>query len=243
MAEPPPQPTETAHKSLWPQAAFLIVAADLFGLYVYLGRRDYLLNPVWIYLCLYVTLFGLYVYASGRLVPRLPKSARRWLVPFILLTGLLFRLAVLPAPPSLSTDMYRYVWDGRLTMHGINPYRWTPNSQTLRSLRDPIWEKMEYKPFQTIYMPVSQAFFALENAVFGDNLIGYKAVYVLFDCGVMMLALMLLYLLERPAWQIVWYAWCPLPITEIALAGHQDVIGVFFLLLTFGLVFFILLLR
>ncbi len=128
----------------------------------------------------------------GGWCPACPLSAARWLLPVILVFGVLFRLAVLPAPPSLSTDMYRYVWDGRLTMHGINPYRWTPNAQTLRSLRDPIWEKMEYKPYQTIYMPVSQAFFALANALFGNNLIGYKALYTLFDCGVMVLGLLLL---------------------------------------------------
>lgn len=237
MAEPMPQHTLPAHESpLWTRAAFFVVACDLLGLYLYMGRRDYLLNPVWIYLSLYTLLFAGYVYAAGRLLPRLPRSSTRWLLPVILIFGVLFRLAVLPAPPSLSTDMYRYVWDGRLTLHGINPYRWTPNAQTLRFLRDPIWEKMEYKPFQTIYMPVSQAFFALGNALFGNNLTGFKAVYTLFDCGVMGLGVLLLKRLGRPPIQIIWYAWCPLPITEISLAGHQDVIGVFFLLASFVLV-------
>jgi hypothetical protein len=34
---------------------------------------------------------------------------------------------------------------------------------------------------------------------------------------------------------MVWYAWCPLPVVEVALTGHQDVVGVFFLLLAFVL--------
>ncbi len=229
----PPLPAPRRASPRWVQAAFLVVGLDLLGLYVYLGRRDFLLNPVWIYLTLYAVLFGGYVYAAGRLLPRLPRAGSRRLLPVILILGVLFRLAVLPAPPSLSTDMYRYVWDGRLTMHGINPYRWAPNAPTLRSLRDATWERMEYKPFQTIYMPVSQAVFAGCNALFGERLIGFKAVYTLFDCGVVLLGVLLLKRLGRSPTQIIWYAWCPLPITEVALAGHQDVVGVFFLLATF----------
>jgi hypothetical protein len=131
--------------------------------------------------------------------------------------------------------MYRYVWDGRMTMHGINPYRWSPNAQTLLSLRDSVWQRMEYKAYQTIYMPVSQACFALGNALFGNDLIGYKAMYAVCDCGVMALSLLLLRRLGKPLTQIIWYAWCPLPITEVCLAGHQDAIGILFLLATFVL--------
>lgn len=216
-----------------PLLALGLVAADLLGLYFYLGRRLFILNPVWIYLSLYAVAFGLYVYAAGRLVPKVPPALSRAAVPAILLLGLLFRLAVLPAPPGLSTDMNRYVWDGRLIDHGINPYHWAPYAQSLRFLRDPLWNDLEYKSFQTIYMPVSQALFAGENALFHNNLIGYKLVYVLFDLGVMGLILLLLRGLELPPTRIIWYAWCPIPITEVALAGHQDIVGVFFLLLAF----------
>ena len=131
--------------------------------------------------------------------------------------------------------MYRYVWDGRLTLHGINPYHYAPNAGQLRPLRDmDIWVPMEYKAYQTIYMPVSQAVFAArELRCSADNLIGYKCLYFLFDVGVMALLWRLLLALGRPPSLLVWYAWSPLPITEISLAGHQDVVGVFFLLLAF----------
>ena len=215
--------------------ALLLVGVDLLGLFVYMGRRQYLLSPVWVYLFLYAAAFGFYVYAGARIVPRLSSS--RLLVPLIFGFGVLFRLAVLFAPPSLSTDMYRYAWDGRLTLHGINPYHWAPNAGPLRPLRDmDIWVPMEYKAYQTIYMPVSQGVFVLGSALFGNNLTGYKFLYLLFDVGVMALLWRLLRALGRPPSLLVWYAWSPLPITEISLAGHQDVVGVFFLLLAFWLV-------
>ncbi|MEO7720092.1 MAG: hypothetical protein ABIY70_28215, partial [Capsulimonas sp.] len=169
-------------------------------------------------------------------VPKIAPKHTRLAAATIVLFGVIFRAAVLPAPPSLSTDMYRYVWDGKVAVHGINPYRWAPNAPQLRPLRDSMWTVTEYKAYQTIYMPVSQAFFAGNYIAFGHNLTGYKAVYTLLDIGVVMMILIMLGMLKRPLTSIIWYAWCPLPITEVALAGHQDVVGVFFLMLAFLLV-------
>ena len=51
--------------------------------------------------------------------------------------GIVFRAVLVPNDPALlSTDMYRYVWDGRVQQHGINPYLYAPSSEQLRSLRD-----------------------------------------------------------------------------------------------------------
>src|SRR5262249_50437824 len=43
----------------------------------------------------------------------------------ILIVGAVLRLVLIAAPPS-STDVHRYVWDGRVQAHGINPYRYIP---------------------------------------------------------------------------------------------------------------------
>lgn len=231
-----PASVQGGRANVWPLVALWIVAADTLGLYTYLSHRLYLLNPVWIYLTIYGILFGFYAYASGRLVPRIAPAYGRHALAVIVIGAIVFRLVALSTEPSLSTDMYRYVWDGRLTMHGINPYRWSPNAQTLRWLRDGVWEQMDYKAYQTIYMPVSQIVFALCNFLFKNSLIGYKLVFTLFDIGVIGLLLRILKTLGRNPMQVVWYAWCPLPITEVSIAGHQDVVGVFFLLLSFVLV-------
>jgi len=231
-APSPPTPHASARYAL---AALCFAGLNIALVFGYLGRRQFLLNPVWIYITGYVLAFFWYAYAGARIMPALARVPARVVVPIILAFACLFRMVVLPASPSLSTDMYRYVWDGRLTLQGINPYRWTPNAQTLRGLRDPLWQQMEYKPYQTIYMPVSQGIFALANKAFGSNLLGYKLLYVLFDLGVIALLLRLLAWLKRPLAQVIWYAWCPLPVTEVALAGHQDIVGVFFLLLALDL--------
>lgn len=228
---------QTNYKGLLQRANFLplfwlgLAAADLGSLYFYLGRLLYPLNPAWVYLLVYALCFALYLLGAGALLPAIPPSRVRVTLPMILLGAAVFRLAVLFAPPRLSTDILLYIWDGRLINHGINPYHWAPNAQPLRFLRDSIWNDMEYKSYQSIYMPMSQGIFAVAYALFGSNSIGYKAIYTLFDFGVIGLLLLLLKRLGRPLTQVVWYAWCPLPITEVAMAGHQDIVGVFFLLL------------
>jgi hypothetical protein len=213
-----------------------LTAVDLLAIYGCLGQRLYPLNPAWVYILLYTLAFGVYGYAAGRLVPSLPAFCSKAALPLILGGAALFRLAVVFAPPQLSTDILLYIWDGRLINHGINPYHWAPNALPLRFLRDDaVWNPMEYKSYQSIYMPVSQGVFAFANAVFGSNAVGYKFLYLLFDFGVIGLLLVILKRLGRPLTQVIWYAWCPLPITEVSLAGHQDIVGVFFLLAAFAL--------
>jgi hypothetical protein len=40
----------------------------------------------------------------------------------ILASAVLFRLVLLPAEPSLSDDVYRYQWDGRIQRAHLDPY-------------------------------------------------------------------------------------------------------------------------
>ena len=68
----------------------------------------------------------------------------------------------LSAPPYLSTDIYRYVWDGRVIAAGINPYRYIPADPHLEGLRDPeIFPQINranYAP--TIYPPAARRSFS-----------------------------------------------------------------------------------
>jgi len=213
----------------------ITLSIALLGIFEYASLRDNLLSPVWIYFFLYLSAYVVYVYASYRVVG-VVAAKLPWIPLFIVVTGIVYRLLLLHSPPSLSTDIYRYIWDGRLTDHGINPFRWSPNDPRLSSLRDSnIWIPMEYKPYQTVYMSISQAIFAIGGLLFGSNIVGFKCIYTLFDVGVILLLWRLLVILKQPAWKVVWYAWCPLPIFEVALSGHQDVCGVFFFLATFVL--------
>jgi alpha-1,6-mannosyltransferase len=96
-------------------------------------------------------------FAACWLVLRAPSARRAvWLV---LGVAVVMRLVVLAAPPFLSTDLYRYIWDGRVQLAGIDPYRYIPDDSALLSLRDeaiyPHVNRHEYA--RTIYPPMAQS--------------------------------------------------------------------------------------
>src|SRR5262249_2264212 len=70
------------------------------------------------------------------------------------------RVLVLFAPPH-STDVFRYIWEGRVQADGVNPYRYIPADPLLAHLRDseiyPNINRKEYAP--AIYPPAAQAIF------------------------------------------------------------------------------------
>jgi hypothetical protein len=143
---------------------------------------------------------------------------------------------VLFAPPYLSTDIYRYVWDGRVLAAGVNPYRYIPTAPQLADLRDPdIFpniNRSNYAP--TIYPPGAQAIFVAATR-FGDSVTVMKAAMLLFEAAAIALMLHLLVGCSRPAERILIYAWHPLPIWEFAGSGHIDAALVFFVVLALWL--------
>src|SRR5690242_21550545 len=71
--------------------------------------------------------------AGAWLVLRLPRRAALVL---ILLGAVALPLIAARQPPTSSDDVYRYLWDGRVQLSGIDPYRYPPSAPQLRPLRD-----------------------------------------------------------------------------------------------------------
>jgi hypothetical protein len=144
----------------------------------------------------------------------------------------LMRLAVLLAPPYLSDDINRYVWDGRVEAAGINPYRYVPADPQLAALRDqvifPNINRSDYAP--TIYPPVAEFIFFLGTRL-GESLTAMKATLLAFEVAAVLLLLRLLRDLRLPRERILIYAWHPLALWEIAGSGHVDAAIVTFLVL------------
>ena len=155
-----------------------------------------------------------------------------WSVWVVLAVAVALRVAVAAAPPSLSTDLYRYVWDGRVQVAGHNPYSFLPNADELAALRDegvyPHINRFDYAP--TIYPPVAQGVFAAVAAVLPD-VWGIKAVSALADLGCVLVLVVLLRLAGRPARQVLVYAWHPLPVWEFAGNAHVDGLALLFIAL------------
>jgi alpha-1,6-mannosyltransferase len=157
--------------------------------------------------------------------------SRRALVAVLALATLM-RLAVLLAPPYLSDDINRYVWDGRVEAAGINPYLYVPSDPHLAALRDgtifPKINRSDYAP--TIYPPIAEYIFFLGTRV-SESLTAMKATLLAFELAAVLLLLRLLDDWRLPRERILIYAWHPLTLWEFAGSGHVDAAVVTFVVL------------
>jgi len=139
---------------------------------------------------------------------------------------------VLFSPLLLSSDLYRYVWDGRVQRAGINPYRYPPAADALLPLRDTtIYPHINRPELITIYPPGAQMLFTLITTVVSDSVRGMKAAIVLFDLVTLGVLMRLLQRHRSDPQRLVLYAWSPLVVFEFAGSGHVDALMLPFLLL------------
>ena len=142
-----------------------------------------------------------------------------------------FRLILLPVPPELTDDFYRYLWDGHVQLQGVNPYLYAPADPALEALRTP-WHGLINNPsVSSIYPPLAQMVFLL-NALLGGTILGLKVAWVGLD-------LLTAYLLgtvasrsgRDPRGVLTLYLWSPLLIVETAWNGHLETLGLVFITL------------
>jgi len=140
----------------------------------------------------------------------------------LLVVALAARVALLPVKPTLSDDVYRYVWEGRVVAHGGNPYRQNPLDPALVSLRDrEIHPRINHPELATIYPPLGLAGFALVSSI-SPTVWAMKLWIVLHDLVIVWV--LLRWSRERGVgpWPALAYAWNPLVLIEYAGQGHND---------------------
>lgn len=149
-----------------------------------------------------------------------PSRHGVWIV---LLIAAAMRLPLIVSPAFLSTDVYRYVWDGRVQVAGVNPYRYLPADPALNALRDdtvyPRINRAEYAP--TIYAPAAEAIFAAIGYVW-SSVTAVKATMVGFEVLAVGCLLGLLAAARMPPERVLIYAWNPLLVWDFAGNGHID---------------------
>jgi hypothetical protein len=176
-------------------------------------------------------LFGVYL-AAVWLVLRPPRPAeppvgRRGsgTLGTVLGFGLLFRVILLPTPVYLSSDLYRYFWDGRVQLAGINPYRYPPAAPELAALRDDDLHPSINRPWaRTIYPPAAQWVFALAGAAGVRTVLAWRVLLLAIEASTVALLLGLLRRHQLADAAALVYVWSPLVVFEGVQAGHLDLV-------------------
>ena len=176
-----------------------------------------------------------FCYLAAALV--VSRSARRprWVLVWIVAVAVLLRVVALARTPPLSTDFWRYLWDGRVANASINPFRYTPQASNLEHLRDGNWQWISFRDIRTIYPPFAQIVFAGLARIRSEDAQAFRWGFALCDITSVFLLIALLRRTGHPPERVIWYAWCPLPIVEFTGGAHVDSVGICLLLLSLWL--------
>ncbi len=151
-----------------------------------------------------------------------------------------FRVVFILAIPNLSQDFYRFIWDGRMILEGINPYLFTVES-FISVGKFPIAQAQElYNGMGALsaghftnYPPINQLCFVIAGLFAGKSILGSAIVMRLLiiaaDFGTLYFGKKLLERLKLPAYNIFWYILNPFIIIELTGNLHFEGVMIFFL--------------
>jgi alpha-1,6-mannosyltransferase len=165
-----------------------------------------------------------------------PSRMRRSLWFAMIVLAILMRLPWFFVPASSGEDYRRYMWDGAVTAHEINPYLHAPQDVMTGKVDDPAiaqlaqsgratLEGINHPQLRTIYPPVAQAAFALAYWITPFGLSGWRVVLLAFDALAALAVVGLLRKAALPLSLAFVYLWNPLLVTESYGGCHVDLLA------------------
>jgi alpha-1,6-mannosyltransferase len=213
--------------SVAPAALFgsgLVIGGCILGI-VFFDRRTY---PLVFIGC--SALAGVAYLRTLRLLGRVTEGSNRVLA-LCLVIAAVWRVPLLLEPPTLSTDVYRYVWDGRIQRLGYDPYLVAPGNSKFRRLHTAETRLINHSDVATPYPAAAELFFRAVMTV-NESALAMKSAVVLCDACIVAVLFYWLQALRRRTWWVLAYAWNPLVALEGAGNGHVDLLGTLCLVLT-----------
>ncbi len=226
---------KTAITGQWRFAIYLLFFS-LFVLINYFTERENFLQLIALYCCA----FGIYILFLKYIIADNFVNETKFL-------GIFIRFALLFSMPNLTDDFYRFIWDGQLITHGINPYVITPTefiqhnylNKDFNGLNEQLYAQLNSKEYFTIYPPLSQCLFSIatilsigpQNGIHNElmNIVILKLFIFLFEVGTILLIPKILKLLNLPATLQLIYVLNPLIIIELTGNLHFEAMMIFFL--------------
>lgn len=206
-------------------AAFSLSIYLAFG---YLLQRHETLLILTFYACLFFVYAYLVFFRSSELN-----------LDFWVTAAFVFRISFLFSVPSLSDDIYRFIWDGRLLNAGISPYAFLPSDLVSvtgeNGLSPTLFVLLNSQAYHSIYPPFAQVIFWFSTWAFPDSMVGstvvIRGLIIAAEVGSVWVMMRLLKVWKLPSQRVLWYALNPLVILELTGNLHFEAFVVFFLLL------------
>ena len=152
----------------------------------------------------------------------------------ILLIGVIIGLVLnITSTFSLSDDIYRYLFDGFLIQHNIDPYIYAPNNTTLSTIvsQFPYFSKINNPSISSPYPPLMIFISFIYVSVFGYNLFGWLVLSNALWLCTGFLLIKILKILNVPVNYV--FLWVnPLVLLVFDSSGHNDIFSIFFLVVS-----------
>ena len=166
---------------------------------------------------------------DGAASPNASAGGRRFRLAVVIGVALAARIALIPTSPTLSEDLHRYLWDGRLVAAGVNPYLHAPDDPSLARYHDDLLAKLNHADVPTIYPPAAQLLFGAITRM-DPSPRHFKLTLLALEVALWIAALHLLRRRGLPEERLLLFAWNPLVIIESYGSGHLDLAAAAFLL-------------
>ena len=168
-------------------------------------------------------------------------------VDIILWISMLFRLIFIVAIPCLSDDYFRFIWDGKLFISGINPYLYLPSEiintdiAETAGLTQELYNGLNSPEYYSVYPPIKQLIFSVGGyfSKFGmlAGIIAIRVPIIIAEFFIIKYIRKLLDGLQMSHHHVLWYALNPLVIVELSGNLHFEgmmlmcvVIGIYWLI-------------
>src|SRR5262245_25317138 len=126
-----PRAVERAHAHAWALGAAAATFTAAQGLFLSVQPFNrHIPATLTVYSLLCAGIAGLAV-GLRRWTPDTERRAFGLQAGIVLVSALVMRAMLFTTAPTLSDDVYRYLWDGRVQNAGLNPYLYPPSSQEL----------------------------------------------------------------------------------------------------------------
>jgi alpha-1,6-mannosyltransferase len=202
----------------------LVVAGCMLGI-AFFDRKTY---PLAFIVC--TTLASIAYLRALWLVTKSVGGSKRLLVLCLVLAAI-WRIPLLLKPPTLSTDIYRYVWDGRIQRLGYDPYLVIPADSKFQQLHTAATMLMNHRSEPTPYPAAAELFFRAVMTL-DESARALKVAVLICDAAVVFVLWSWLVASDRSPWLVLAYAWNPLVALEGAGNGHVDLLGALCLVVT-----------
>jgi len=166
-----------------------------------------------------IALFAIQGFSMLGLVFFFPKTNHRTALKLILLSAVLLRVLLWPAP--VSDDVNRYLWEGKIVASGENPYSAPADDARWENRRDAIWEGMNHHDRPTAYPPGVQWLMGATTMI-SPSLKSFKILALVGDLTALLILFALLRQQIAPIRWAGFYAFNPIILNAFAAEAHFD---------------------